>query len=192
MFWIGLLIALLGGLLSVALSREALKQRYPAIKEYHLDVIFLVVLCLGLLFSAVDHYKSERTLQALQEKVAPRHVSAQQRKAMLPILSAVKGRSIAIACRMMDGESCDYAKELTNLLSEAGCQVPELVQTSLNDSPGHLAITVYGKADVSVANTLIKAFRAADMPARIVAIKENSVGMWYPDTVHIIVGRKAP
>ena len=68
MFWLGLVIALVGGLLSVGLSRETVKQRYPAIRDYHLDVAALAVLIVGLLVSAIDHLGSQRDIDALKSK----------------------------------------------------------------------------------------------------------------------------
>lgn len=68
MFWLGLLIALIGGLLSVGLSREPVKRRYSAVRDYHLDVAALAVLVVGLIVSAVDHVQSERSLGVLKSK----------------------------------------------------------------------------------------------------------------------------
>jgi len=68
MFRLGLVIALIGGLLSVGLSRERVKQRYTPVGDYHLDVAALAVLVLGLLVSAVDHLQSERSIDALKSK----------------------------------------------------------------------------------------------------------------------------
>ena len=66
MFWLGLGIALVGGLLSVGLSRERVKQRYTAVGDYHLDVAALALLLLGLAVSAIDHLQSERSVDALK------------------------------------------------------------------------------------------------------------------------------
>jgi len=131
-------------------------------------------------------------LSEIKEKSSPRRLSVEQRKGMLPTIAKLKGRPVAIACRMMDGESCDYATELATFLREAGCQVPEPIKTSLNDLSGHLAVAVHGKADIEVAKVLVAALQAAGIPARIEAIQSNSLGTWYQDVVHLIVGRKAP
>jgi hypothetical protein len=93
---------------------------------------------------------------------------------------------------MLDGESCDCATELAVLFLQAGCQVPEPIKTSLNDLPGYLALAAYGKIDIEIPALLANVFQAAGIPARIEAVKENSVGGWYQDVVHVIVGRKAP
>jgi len=135
---------------------------------------------------------AQTELNKLKEKTAPRNISAEQHAAMLPILTTIKDRPVAVACRLMDGESCDYATEIGNALKEAGCQVPDLIKTSVNDFPGKVVIAIKGSADLDVAKVLEKAFKAAGIPASTESVQENLVGVWYPDVVHVIVGRKAP
>jgi hypothetical protein len=129
-------------------------------------------------------------LTELKVRTAPRVLSAAQKAAMLPMVTQLRGHPVAFACRMMDGESCDYATELVRFFLEAGCQVQELIKTSANDLPGYLAIAVHGKADAEVAQVLANTFQAAGIPAGLEPIKENSLGVWYTDVVHVIVGRK--
>lgn len=139
-----------------------------------------------------DATATRTELGELKEKTAPRHVSAEQRAVMLPFLAKIKGRPVAVACRLMDGESCDYATELATFLLGAGCAVPEPIRTSLNDLPGYLGLAIHGNADPEVAKVLASAFQAAGIPAKTEAVKQDSVGAWYQDAVHVIVGRKAP
>jgi hypothetical protein len=129
-------------------------------------------------------------LVELKARTALRVLSAEQKAAMLPVVTQLTGRPVAFACRMMDGESCDYATELARFFLEAGCRVPELIKTSANDLPGYLAIAVPGKADAEVAQVLANTFQAAGIPVGLEPIQENSLGVWYADVVHVIVGRK--
>jgi hypothetical protein len=110
---------------------------------------------------------------------------------MLPLVRSLKGSQIAFACRMMDGESCDYATELAGFLANVGCQVPDLIKTSLNDLPGYLTISTRGQVDPYLGNELLAAFTAAECREGR-TVKENSIGTWYNDAVHVVVGRKAP
>jgi len=147
--------------------------------------------------SAIQQAKQNATaarteLADLKQKAAPRQLSATQRATMIPLIEKLKGRPIAFACRMMDSESCDYARELASLFAGVGCQVPEPIKTSLNELPGYLAITTRGQVDPQVVGQLSAAFTAAGIPAKVEAVKENSIGAWYNDVVHIVVGRKAP
>ena len=70
--------------------------------------------------------------------------------------------------------------------------LPEPIKTSVNDLPGYVAITNHGKSDKQVAQRVKQAFDAADIPSQLEGIKENSVGVWYNDVVHVVVGRKKP
>lgn len=69
MFWFGLLIALVAGLLSIELSREAVKRRHPAIREYHLDIAAVMLLIVGLVLSALEHRASESEIASLEAKL---------------------------------------------------------------------------------------------------------------------------
>lgn len=120
-----------------------------------------------------------------------RRLTEEQRQAMIPLLERLRGRSIAFACRMMDGESCDYATQLATLFLQTGWRVPEPIKTSLNDLTGYLAIAAFGNVDAAMPTLLAAIFQATGIPARIEAVKENSVGTWYRDVVHVIVGRVA-
>jgi hypothetical protein len=68
MFWLYLVFALIAGLLSIGASRESVKRRYPAVRDYHLDIVAFVVLVILLVMSAVEHSYSERLLHTLSDK----------------------------------------------------------------------------------------------------------------------------
>ncbi len=92
----------------------------------------------------------------------------------------------------MDGESCDYALDILSVLRETGSTVPDLIRTSMNDFPGEVVVCAHGGADEAAVRTVADVLRKADVPAAAKPVAENSVGIWYPDMVHVIVGRKAP
>ena len=73
MFWLGLLIALIAliaGLLSIGASRDSVKRRYPAVRDYHLDIVALAVLLIGLVMSAVENIRSDRELRLVKREAA--------------------------------------------------------------------------------------------------------------------------
>jgi hypothetical protein len=133
-----------------------------------------------------------RDLERKAEHAAPRRLSADRRKVVLSALERLKGMPIVVACRLMDGESCDFALDLIDVLREAGCGVPDLVKTSMNDFPGYVAVAPHGKVTDETVRLVETALLAAGIPARIVPVQENSVGIWYQDAVHLVVGRKSP
>ncbi len=69
MFEFGLFLALIGGLLGIGLSRASVKKKFPALADYHLDVVAVIVLVIGLVLTAAEHYRSER---ARRESVGAR------------------------------------------------------------------------------------------------------------------------
>jgi len=69
MFAIGLITALIGGLLGIGLSRERVKKRFPAVGDYHLDIVAVIILVVGLILSAVEHQRSEQALRESESKI---------------------------------------------------------------------------------------------------------------------------
>src|SRR2546422_10422457 len=63
LFWFGLLVALVAGLLSIGFSREAVKLRFSVVGDYHLDVAAVFLLFFGLALSGVVHYCRERSFR---------------------------------------------------------------------------------------------------------------------------------
>lgn len=65
MFWFGLVISLCSGLVSIGLSRDAFKNRFPRSKGLHLDWVALALLIIGLVVAAVDYRNASKKLIAL-------------------------------------------------------------------------------------------------------------------------------
>ena len=74
----------------------------------------------------------------------------------------------------------------------AGCIIPDPIKTSLNDLPGYVAITPHGQVANDVTDLLLNVFRAGNIPAKAETLNENSIGVWYGNVIHVVVGRKAP
>ncbi len=136
--------------------------------------------------------QSEQQLAQVRQRTAPRRLTAEQRKAMMPILARLRNQPVAIACRMMDGESCDYGEGFVVAFRAAGCQTSNIIKTSVGDFPGYIVLSPHGASDPAVLRTLAEAFKAAGIEAREQAVAENQIGAWYDNTVHVIIGRKAP
>jgi hypothetical protein len=67
MFWLGLLIALLSGLAGIGFSRDSVKDRFPWVRDFHLDWAALALLTCGLSVSAIDHVLAERQIESLAQ-----------------------------------------------------------------------------------------------------------------------------
>lgn len=56
------------GLAGIGLSRDSVKSRFPRIRDFHLDWGAVVLMCCGLLVSALDHLNAETQITYLQEE----------------------------------------------------------------------------------------------------------------------------
>lgn len=65
MYWIGLTLALVSGLLSINLVREALQNLVPAITVGHLDKALLVFLVIGLAITTAKYLSDQRQIDLL-------------------------------------------------------------------------------------------------------------------------------
>jgi len=130
-------------------------------------------------------------LAALRQKTQPRKVSLAQRRRLESSSSGVRGVQLFVACRLMDGESCDYANEIANVFRGAGIAVT-ISTTSLNDLPGRLAVFSTDPQKASDVLKLRQALARADFAVGNDRINENSIGNVVPTGVYIVVGRKAP
>lgn len=119
MFWIGAAMALVGGLVSIGLSRESVKSRYGAIKDYHLDVLALVILLGGLAVSSIDHLQSERSLRELQ-KTAGRNVTRSSVEQFIRRVAGEPKGTVQVKFMGSDAEAAAYANEIWAMLRSAG------------------------------------------------------------------------
>jgi hypothetical protein len=130
-------------------------------------------------------------LAEFKRRSAPRRLSMSQKRAIVKTLTSVKKCPVAVACRMMDGESCDFCRDLIKVFRESGWPVPDPIVTSVNDITGRVVVMQRGNVSMEDTTNVEKALLAAGIPVSIDTVKENSIGLWYRDAVHIIVGRKA-
>ena len=141
---------------------------------------------------ATELSESKAELLDLQKRTAPRHVTAEQRARLVAGARRLHGASVVLASRMMDGESLDFAGEIAGALREGGCEVPDIVKTSLNDLPGLVAVSNYGSADPELLKALERMLRDAGIPTERHDIADSSIGSRYRDVPHLVVGRKKP
>lgn len=119
----------------------------------------------------------------------PRRLSAVQKQRMSVLPDRLQGTVVAFVSRLMDGESLDFATELASIFAEAGCIVPDVIKTSLNDLKGYLAISAIGKVDPAIPPLVAQVLESAGITAKVENIPSSSVGQWYENTVHVVVGR---
>ncbi len=132
---------------------------------------------------------AEKDLLELQQQLASRSLSEEQRTRLINILSKEPG-GVFISCKMLDTESCGFAGMLAAVFKEANWGVFEN-KTSLNDFSG---FTVFVNSSTGIApglQTVLSAMRDAGIQHRTSPVLNNSVGQWPVEgTILIVVGRK--
>ena len=94
MFWIGQLIVLVSTLAWVALSRNAVRGRFPRVQEFHLDLVVLLLVPVGVALAIVDHVGQNRLIRELQSQHAYRPLSPEVRIQVVQELDKIR-RSFA-------------------------------------------------------------------------------------------------
>lgn len=125
MFWIGLATALLGGLFSIGLSRWKVRTRYRAIKDYHLDIVAITVLLIGLVVSAADHSQSERSFRELKRKTASRILPKAAVEHFVQLVAKEAKGKVRIKFMANNPEAADYANAMRVMLLKGGYDVEE-------------------------------------------------------------------
>ena len=186
MFWVGLFIAFLGGLLSIGLSRDWVKLSYPVVTDYHLDFVALFVLLSGLTISGFVYYQDEHTIQVLKEKTEPRSITSEQRIALSKELKSAPKGEVSVFGDFTNSEALSYAKQIESLLKEAGFEIKEYTlsgNTPFSMGIGTFLIVHDGKHPPSHAGALKKAFSRAGIKLRgredpLIASVSNRIVIW--------------
>lgn len=190
MFWIGLAIALFGGLLSIGLSRDAVRKRYRAVGEYHLDVLAIVVLLAGLVVSAIDHSQSQRSFRELKEKTAGRLLpKAAVEHFVQRVAREAKGK-VRIKFMANDPEAANYAIAIRAMLLKGGYDVEEEPQPWFFFGQAVRGVILAVRDDNNLpphATALAEAIRSIGIDAE--GQHDNGIG---GDEVFVEIGVKPP
>ena len=133
-----------------------------------------------------------REVGVLKMKSAPRSISTNQREKLIAELKAFNGQPIAFSCKMMDGESCNFAMQLIEIFREAGYQVPDLAKTSLNELPDYIVVTYFGNSEPSTLKDIVATLNSNEVSTKHEKIIESTLGVHYENILHIVVGTKRP
>jgi len=123
MFWIGLFIALLAGIIGIGLGREWIKCKFPVIRDVHLDWILIGLLALGLVISAIDYSKQSKTLSQLIDKQRGRILTQKQREYLRGSLSNLSKTKVFLMGIQGDSEAIRFANTLKDVFVDAGWEV---------------------------------------------------------------------
>jgi hypothetical protein len=85
-FRIGLLLSLFGGVIGIGLFRELIKSMCPVLDDKTLDIVSLLILLIGLIISAIEHFKQSIDLKKLENEQKGRVLEPIQKKNLLESL----------------------------------------------------------------------------------------------------------
>lgn len=183
-----LLVILIGIILLAGAGWPGLLDDLPVLRS-SLLVIGVFISILG----EVLVWRAGRSLAARVEAVQPRRLSDEQRASLVRFLSTREKGWIGFCSRLMDGESADFALQLSESFEEAGWQIRPQVKTSLNDFPGYVSLFRVGPDPAldAHASTVAAALVSAGVDCRVEAIEQSSIGgQIEPNSVYVVVGRR--
>ena len=130
-------------------------------------------------------------ISELQTRTSARRLTDAQRETMSRILAKAAGTSAVVACKLLDGESCDYAEQIAQVLRVAKWLVEPVNKTSLADLPEVVAVyRPFQQSPPGVA-VMQEALIAAGVPHQVGMLDEKSTKQFGGNKVYIVVGRKA-
>ncbi|GHE44975.1 hypothetical protein ACFOED_10155 [Vulcaniibacterium thermophilum] len=180
LLWVSVILPVLGGIAAGAryyVERKE-KQLSSAITGARIDA------------ARTEASTARAELEDYRTKNAARRIGPNEVTAIAHAAAAIRSLPVKVACRMMDGESCDFGSDIADALRAGALSVPELVRTSLNDLPGVVAIHTPANATGQQTNELIAALAAGGVHAERHQIAPNSIGELHPGYFYIVVGRK--
>jgi hypothetical protein len=127
----------------------------------------------------------------LQARTSARRLTDAQRETMARVLAKATGASAVVVCKLLDGESCDYADQIAQVLRAANWIVEPINKTSLADLPGVIAVYRPFQQSPRGAQVMQEALVAAGVSHQIGMLDEESTNRFGGYKVYIVVGRKA-
>lgn len=186
MYWIGLIIALLAGIIGIGLSREWIKREFPRIGETHLDTILLVLLAIGLVISSIEYLKQSKTLRQLENEQRGRILTSKQEKYLRETFSRLPKTRVHLIGIQGDREAIRFANTLKDVLVVAGWEVDGVWEDILIGGAGSGILVRQGSsASDSLGQSISEAFNHIKITSRLVIIPNLK-----PDQLEIIVGSR--
>ena len=110
---------------------------------------------------------AEQELGALKARIADRHLTSDQRRKLITVLSGEPKGEIEVNCVGPQPEPCAFASEIVDVLKAVGWNVSKFIQgvIPVGGTPVGLAIRVNSKAAPARAAALQKAFAAVGLSA---------------------------
>ena len=196
MFWIGIFLTLVGGLIANSLLRDYFKKLFPHVKDKYFDNALIIFLIVGLCITIILHISNQKEVRVLKQKANPWRLSDSQVTELNKNLLKMSPQPIFIACKMMDGDSKDFADSLATVFIDSGWDPGTINKSSLDDFRGlriFSTLNSHGKVkDPSETNYkhLLKVLLNAGINVEETIVREKSISRLPPNKICIIVGRR--
>jgi hypothetical protein len=171
LFWISILLPLLGVFAGVA--RFYIDKREGTV----------------LLQLRKRSWRRAAKFAELKAKTAPRHLTSEQKAAMLDALSQSPPGSVTFVSRLMDGEGSDFANEIGQVFQEAKWTVT-FNKTSLNEFRGYVMAFVGVDTAPPETDAMVNSLSAAGIKVEGRKIDPKSVSGLSPVGVAVFIGRQ--
>ena len=150
MFWVGLVMALVAGLLGIGLSREFARSKYPRLHDLHLDRAALVLLVIGLAIAAYEYREGQIAFNELETRPFFKPLDPEQHESIVLQLREVREkfkkqlRSVNIQADAGSATRRQLAQQITEVLNDAGFQsrVSVVNSTPANPPPPFRSIDI--------------------------------------------------
>lgn len=185
-FRIGLLLSLFGGIIGIGLFRELIKSKYPTLDDKTLDIVSLLILLIGLIISAIEHFKQSKDLKKLENEQKGRVLEPKQIENLLEALNTLPKTKVELTGIQGDRESVRFANTIKEILIEVDWEVDGVWEDIILGGIGP-GITIREKSNnpKSIGKNIMEIMNKNHIETRLV-IKSDLK----PDQIEIIVGSR--
>ncbi|WP_299255341.1 hypothetical protein [uncultured Lacinutrix sp.] len=185
-FWLGLILSLFGGLVGIGLFREWTISKFAALDNTILDIVSLIILLLGLIISAFDHFKQSRDFEKLQNEQKGRVLEPIQRKNLLKSLKNTSKIRIELMSIQGDRESFRFANTIKDVLTELNWEVDGVWEEIIIGGVGPgIAVRESSMESNSIGKTITQIFKDNNIDTRIITKSDLK-----PNLIQVIVGSR--
>ncbi len=184
-FWFGLILSLFGGLLGIGLFREWIRLK-TILDDSNLDIISLIILVIGLLLSAFDHFEQSQDLKKLENEQKGRVLEPNQKENLILALKKASKTKVVLMSIQGDRESFRFANAIKDLLVESNWEVDGVWEEIIIGGIGPGLVVREKSSDAnSIGKIVNEALNKNNINAKVVVKSDLK-----PDLIQIIVGSR--
>jgi len=131
---------------------------------------------------------------SLEESLAPRRLSADQKNIISASLSSAVPLPIAVVCRLLDFEGKDFAEDLASALEKLKWPISRYGTWTQSDKGLFIAMVEPTALHLALIATLSSALTAAGIEHKIIPISARNLGTmmphFEPNVLYLLVGAK--